>query len=112
MKLKSFITGIVAGSVIGGLSALLLTPASGREVRDCAMQKYKEAKHSLQNVTTDAKLLTNQIRLTAKTGSTAAKALSEEVKQTVNEWREDIEPHLKQLQDDLDKLQQLAQSRK
>lgn len=112
MKLKSLISGVVVGSILGGLSALLLTPANGREVRDCVMNKCKEARDSLQSITNDAKLLSNQIRLTAKTGTTAAKVISEEVKQSVNEWREDIEPHLRQLQEDIDKLQQLAQARK
>ncbi|HHY21991.1 MAG TPA: hypothetical protein GX525_08975 [Bacilli bacterium] len=112
MKLKSLVSGVVIGSILGGLSALLLTPANGREVRGCIIQKYKEAKHSLQSVSNDAKLLTNQARLTLETGTTAAKAISKEVKQSVNDWREDIEPHLRQLQEDIDKLQQLAQARK
>lgn len=41
-KLLVFLGGAVAGSIIGGVAALLLTPYSGRQLRDQAAQRYQE----------------------------------------------------------------------
>ena len=55
-KLFSFMAGAMCGALIGGVTALLLTPASGSELRDQAMERWETVKKEAQQ----ARLQTRQ----------------------------------------------------
>ena len=42
-KVLFFMGGVIAGIVIGGAAALLLTPQSGQDLRTGAQQRYQDA---------------------------------------------------------------------
>lgn len=47
-KLFSFMAGAMCGALIGGVTALLLAPASGSELRDQAIERWETAKEAAQ----------------------------------------------------------------
>ncbi len=47
-KLFSFLAGSMCGALVGGVTALLLTPASGNDLRDGANQRIEFAKQEFQ----------------------------------------------------------------
>lgn len=47
-KLFSFMAGAICGTLIGGVTALLLTPASGNELRDQAIARWENAMNEAQ----------------------------------------------------------------
>jgi gas vesicle protein len=42
-KVFSFMAGAICGALVGGVTALLLTPASGDELRQQAASRWEEA---------------------------------------------------------------------
>ncbi len=42
-KIFSFMAGAICGALVGGVTALLLTPASGDELRQQATNRWEEA---------------------------------------------------------------------
>jgi gas vesicle protein len=47
-KLFSFMAGAMCGALIGGVTALLLTPASGSDLREQAIGRWETAKQEAQ----------------------------------------------------------------
>lgn len=47
-KLFSFMAGAMCGALVGGVTALLLTPASGNELREQAIERWETAKQEAQ----------------------------------------------------------------
>ena len=47
-KLFSFMAGAMCGALVGGVTALLLTPASGSELKEQAMTRWETAKQEAQ----------------------------------------------------------------
>jgi gas vesicle protein len=46
----SFITGLLAGAVIGGVIALLYAPQSGKETREKLRQKFNDLEKELETL--------------------------------------------------------------
>lgn len=47
-KLFSFMAGAICGALVGGVTALLLTPASGNELREQAVARWEAAKQEAE----------------------------------------------------------------
>lgn len=47
-KIFSFMAGAMCGALIGGVTALLLTPASGNDLREQALERWETAKKEAQ----------------------------------------------------------------
>ena len=47
-KLFSFLAGAMCGALVGGVTALLLTPASGSDLRDQAIERWETVKQEAQ----------------------------------------------------------------
>jgi gas vesicle protein len=43
-RVFSFMAGALCGALVGGVTALLLTPASGNDLRDQAVARWESAK--------------------------------------------------------------------
>jgi len=41
-KLAAFLSGMLNGAIVGAVTALLLTPQSGKELREQARQRYND----------------------------------------------------------------------
>ena len=48
-KLFSFMAGAMCGALVGGVTALLLTPASGSDLREQAISRWESAKQEAED---------------------------------------------------------------
>ncbi|MEI3598894.1 MULTISPECIES: YtxH domain-containing protein [unclassified Oceanobacillus] len=86
MSSKSIVLGILVGGAIGASAALLSTPVSGRDVRNCLKDQFIDMLNLINN-------LKDQLRETSKEGVVIVKELTDEMKKSVEEWKETVEPH-------------------
>lgn len=56
-KLFSFMAGAMCGALVGGVTALLLTPASGNNLREQAVTKWETAKQEAEQARTQTRQL-------------------------------------------------------
>ena len=54
-KLFSFMAGAMCGALVGGVTALLLTPASGNDLRTQAIERWETAKQEAQQARTETR---------------------------------------------------------
>lgn len=47
-KVFSFMAGAICGALVGGVTALLLTPASGNDLREQAVTRWETAKQEAE----------------------------------------------------------------
>lgn len=112
MKAKAIFSGIVVGTVLSAAVTLLTTPASGREIQTrCKDQAFK-LQSGLQQLSEDSKALTEQIKTTTQIGRETIKFVGTEVKDSIDHWKRDVEPTLKQLKEDVDSLQKNVEQAK
>ena len=57
-KLFSFMAGAMCGALVGGVTALLLTPASGNDLRTQAMERWEMAKQEAEHAIDAGKVVT------------------------------------------------------
>ncbi|MCC2684629.1 MAG: YtxH protein [Paenibacillaceae bacterium] len=77
---KSFLAGAVVGGVLGALTALLLAPKSGQELRKDLGDQYKEVSHKTQD-------LAKGIADTTSEWTSIAKETVGNVAEEVKSWR-------------------------
>ena len=54
-KLFSFMAGAMCGALVGGVTALLLAPASGNDLREQAVERWETAKEEAQRARTQTR---------------------------------------------------------
>ncbi len=59
---NSFITGLLAGLVIGGVIALLYAPKTGKETRDQLKQKLEDLQKEFENLKGNASQKSDRIK--------------------------------------------------
>ncbi len=90
---KSFVTGFFVASTVSAAAALILTPASGRDLRGKVKDQGLEWKKVAEDIIQDALKLKDQIAKTSKEGVALINELTEEMKISVEEWKNAVEPH-------------------
>ncbi len=62
-KAFSFMAGALCGALIGGVAALLLTPASGLELKENALERWEAAKQEAARAREETRIqLENEYR--------------------------------------------------
>jgi gas vesicle protein len=62
-KAFSFMAGALCGALIGGVTALLLTPASGAELKESALERWEMAKQEAAQAMEETRIqLENEYR--------------------------------------------------
>ncbi|MGO4887482.1 YtxH domain-containing protein [Anaerobacillus sp. MEB173] len=105
MNGKSFLAGIITGSLIGGTIALLTSPKSGSDLQKTLKENGKQMKSTLTNVKNNSLQLKDQVKDTAKEGVTAVRTFSNEIKDSVQEWKSDVEPNVKNIYENITEIQ-------
>ncbi len=105
MKTKALFSGIMVGTVLSAVATLLTTPASGREVQATCKDRVCKIRSGFQQLSNDSKALTEQIKTTTQISKETLKNVGTEVKDSIDHWKRDVEPTLKQLKEDVDTLQ-------
>ncbi|WP_216829386.1 YtxH domain-containing protein [Alkalihalobacterium elongatum] len=109
MKLKSLLYGVVAGGAIASITTLLLTPKSGKELQNSLVNTANTIKNNLNETKEHTISLKNQFSDTAKISKEAIDTVSKDVKISIDDWKQEVEPALKQLQKEIDDLQEALQ---
>lgn len=55
-KMFSFMAGAICGALVGGVTALLLTPASGNDLREQAVTRWETAKQEAEQARAQTRL--------------------------------------------------------
>ncbi len=112
MKTKAFLTGILVGTTIAATAALLMTPVSGRDLRENSIHYLKKASDSLRQFAADGKSVIEQLRSTTQIGKETFIDLSTELKHSIQDWKEDVEPAINQLREDIEALKRTVEQTK
>ena len=102
---KSIITGFIVGGVVSAATALLVTPTSGRELRQQIKEQSLEWKSTVDDIIQDGLRLKDQIAKTSKEGVALINELTEEMKSSVEEWKEAVEPHQENIYQYLEEIE-------
>lgn len=105
MKAKSLLSGVVAGSAIIGALTLLTTPKSGKELRQSCKENMVKVRGGFNQIVSDSQKASLQLKETVKVGKETFSTIGEEIKDSVEDWKKDVEPSLSQLKDDIEALQ-------
>ncbi|WP_420641909.1 YtxH domain-containing protein [Candidatus Leptofilum sp.] len=54
-KVFSFMAGAICGALVGGVTALLLTPSSGNDLREQAVNRWQTAKREAEEARTQTR---------------------------------------------------------
>lgn len=96
MDSKSLFTGMFTGFVIGGLSVLLTTPASGEKTRDSF--KNFNWRSLNQKAASKGRDAVQDWRYAATEGFEAVDGLTQEMKRTYSRYKEEVEPEVEAIQ--------------
>ncbi|GAA0300829.1 gas vesicle protein [Gracilibacillus halotolerans] len=95
---KSLLLGILAGGVVGAAATLLSTPKSGREMRADVKQRSEDIVQTMNRLRAEGMDLKEQITKTSKEGAALIKELSTDMKNSIESWKQTVEPHQKNIQ--------------
>ncbi|PWA09475.1 hypothetical protein DCC39_12930 [Pueribacillus theae] len=89
LKSKDFLTGVIVGSIVGAVSALLLAPKSGKEMRsDLNEQASVMKERSLQLKDTAVEKGTEWISVAKEKSSDIAKTVSDQSSQVASKVKD------------------------
>lgn len=103
---KSLAVGIIVGGTVSAAVALLTTPTSGRDLRNQIKQQSLEWKRIVDDIISDGWRLKDQIAKTSKEGVALINELTQEMKTSVDEWKNAIEPHQENIHEYLEEIEQ------
>lgn len=105
-KAKSYICGFAAGSVIAGMTVLLSTPKSGREIRGEMKEKVQQAKEPMNDVKNQIVRLKDQVNSLSKESLPVIKSTLGDIEDLVNTWNQAVKPHIHNIKENLSQLEQ------
>lgn len=92
-KGKSLLLGFVVGGTVTVAATLLTTPASGKDMRNRVKTQGMEWGELLNSLKENSARLKDQLFKTSQEGSILIRDLTQEMKKTVLDWKETVEPH-------------------
>ncbi len=105
-KGKSLLLGVLFGSLVGATTTLLTTPASGEAIRRKAKDGSVKLKDTIVELTENGLQIKNQLKKTTKEGAVLLKDLSQEIKQSIDTWKNNISPHQQNIHEHLKNVEE------
>lgn len=102
---KYIILGFVIGGTISAATTLLTTPTSGKDVRNRVMEQGLEWKNIVDDIIQDTLRLKDQLAKTSKEGVALINELTQDMKTSVDEWKNAIEPHQENIYEYLEQIE-------
>lgn len=97
-------SGLVFGAVAGGVYGLLKTPRTGEENREAMKSYLDDTTVLVQDVTDRVKDLKGAISELTNEGKTLATDFAKDMNETVQEFSYEVEPRMRRIQDQANKL--------
>ena len=99
--MRSFMEGIVVGTVVGGLLGLLNTPRSGKENRAKAKAYLEDNTLAVEDLNESVQGLRKAIQSLTNEGLASVNAVSEEVTKSIESFTQQAQPRINRINDKL-----------
>lgn len=99
--MRSFMEGIVFGTVVGGLLGLLNTPRSGKENREKAKAYLEDNTLAVEDLNESVQGLRKAIQSLTNEGLSSVNAVSEEVTKSIESFTQQAQPRINRINDKL-----------
>ena len=99
--MRSFMEGIVFGTVVGGLLGLLNTPRSGKENRAKAKADLEDNTLAVEDLNESVQGLRKAIQSLTNEGLASVNAVSEEVTKSIESFTQQDQPRINRINDKL-----------
>ena len=99
--MRSFMEGIVSGTVVGGLLGLLNTPRSGKENRAKAKAYLEDNTLAVEDLNESVQGLRKAIQSLTNEGLASVNAVSEEVTKSIESFTQQAQPRINRINDKL-----------
>lgn len=99
--MRSFMEGIVFGTVVGGLLGLLNTPRSGKENREKAKAYLEDNTLAVEDLNESVQGLRKAIQSLTNEGLASVNAVSEEVTKSIESFTQQAQPRINRINDKL-----------
>ena len=99
--MRSFMEGIVFGTVVGGLLGLLNTPRSGKENRAKAKAYLEDNTLAVEDLNESVQGLRKAIQSLTNEGLATVNAVSEEVTKSIESFTQQAQPRINRINDKL-----------
>lgn len=99
--MRSFMEGIVFGTVVGGLLGLLNTPRSGKENRAKAKAYLEDNTLAVEDLNESVQGLRKAIQSLSNEGLASVNAVSEEVTKSIESFTQQAQPRINRINDKL-----------
>lgn len=105
MSAKSFLSGFLIGGLAAGVTALLTTPMSGKEMRKSCNDTSQAFLSHIQELKIDLVAIKDSVKTATVEGKDVISVFLEDLKQSIETWKEETKPHQEQLQADLKEME-------
>lgn len=99
--MRSFMEGIVFGTIVGGLLGLLNTPRSGKENRAKAKAYLEDNTLAVEDLNESVQGLRKAIQSLTNEGLASVNAVSEEVTKSIESFTQQAQPRINRINDKL-----------
>lgn len=96
-RTKAFVTGFIFGGLAAGSTVLLTTPKPGKVWRQDSKNRGIQLKTTLSQIKENSIALKNDILSASQQTVPAVKTASQDMKQTIAEWKKDIQPNVESI---------------
>lgn len=102
---KKFAKGLVVGSVVGGGLGLLFAPKKGKETRQGVIDSVDDATATTTDLTKSIQRFNESLVTLKKTSAEVIPTFTEEMTTTVDEFKFQAEPRMKEITKQVEKIQ-------
>lgn len=102
---KSLLIGFSVGTIVAGVSTLLVTPKSGKQIRSNIKYSTEKTEAVISQMRRNASTLKSDLISFSKDSSTIIKEVATDLKEDYQAYKKDIEPNLKAIQEGIKKLE-------
>ncbi|WP_421384073.1 YtxH domain-containing protein [Bacillus salacetis] len=110
MKIKSITFGILAGSAIGTVAALLSAPQSGKDLKGQIKKNKDEWKAVFTEIKTNAVEVKDAVSRLSTEGKETITHLKDDMQNSIQAWQGSTEPNIQHIKDDISAIEQLAEN--
>src|SRR5690625_3554365 len=102
---RNFLIGFFVGGTISAAATLLTTPSSGATIRNRVKEQGLEWKQIADDIIRETMKLKDQLAKTSKEGVALISELTADMKTSVDEWKNAIEPHQDNIYEYLEQIE-------
>ncbi|MFC4619088.1 YtxH domain-containing protein [Camelliibacillus cellulosilyticus] len=103
-KWKSYLLGFTVGGIAAGVTVLLSTPKSGKEMRRDLYHKWEDINLSVIDIKNAAGSVKESVNDFAVKGIPLIKSTVSDIRSAVDAWRDDVQPNIDKITEDMKRL--------